>query len=224
MPLLPAGSAPYLVPYAVFLAFVQLESLAPTLLKPMFVLRVLAPALLIAGYWRSGAYPELRGYRVGARTLLDLAAGLAIAALWVGPYLAFPSLPRGEPFAPELLGADPRAWLGLRLFGFALVTPFVEELFVRSFLLRFAEVFEAGDFRAEPVARFALRGFVVTVLWFTLTHAPWEWWVALPSGIAFNAWLYWRGHLAACVVAHAAANAAIWALVVFGPIPLWEFL
>ena len=64
----------------------------------------------------------------------------------------------------------------------------------------------------------------MTAVWFTFSHAPWEWWVALPTGIALNAWLYWRGKLMACVVAHASANAAIWMFVVFSALPLWEFL
>jgi CAAX prenyl protease-like protein len=224
MSLLPAGSLPYFAPYAVFLALVQLEELAPAYAAALLPLRVGATLLLFGWFWRRGAYPELSGYRVDARSALDLAAGLAIAALWVGPYVAFPALERGAPFDPELLGDSRALTLGVRLVGFALLTPFIEELFVRSFLIRFAEVLEGGDFRSVPLARFAPRGFALTVAWFTFSHASWEWWVALPAGVAFNAWLYWRRSVAACVVAHAAANAAIWALVVFGPLPLWEFL
>ena len=114
------------------------------------------------------------------------------------------------------LGAD--AALAVRLIGFATVTPFVEELFVRSFLIRLVDVIDTGgDFRDVPVARYALRSFVVTVLWFTFTHVPWEWIVALPSGVIFNLWLYRRGHIGAPIVAHAVANLAIGLHVAFGP-------
>ena len=225
MALLPPGAAAYVAPYVLFLALVEVGARLPAVASVLFPLRVFAPAALLLWFWRRGAFPELRAYHAGKGTLADVAAGVAIAALWLGPYLLWPSLARGEPFDPEMLGADRRGLaLGLRLLGFALVTPFVEELFVRSFLLRFAETFQRGDFRSEPIARFAVRGFVTTVLWFTFSHAPWEWWVALPTGIAFNLWLYRRGHLMACIVAHAAANAAIWMLVVLSPAPLWEFL
>jgi CAAX prenyl protease-like protein len=225
MQILPPGALPYVAPYAVFLGLVEAESRFPAAAFALFPLRVLAPAALVAFFWRRGDFPELRGYRPSLATLFDVAAGLAIAALWLGPYLLVPSLPRGDPFDPALLGEGNRSLaLLLRLIGFAAVTPFVEELFVRSFLLRIAETLDGGDFRKLPVGRFALRGFVVTVLWFTATHALWEWWVALPTGIALNLWLYRRRHLLACVIAHAAANAAIWALVVLGPGRLWEFL
>jgi hypothetical protein len=209
----------------VFLALVETSARIPAAAPALFVLRIFAPAALLVWFWRRGAYVELRGYRPGLGTVADTLAGLAIAALWAGPYVLWPALARGEPFDPALLGEERRTLtLALRLAGFALVTPFVEELFVRSFLLRFVETLERGDFRAVPIARFAWRGFVTTVLWFTLSHAQWEWWVALPAAVAFNAWLYWRGHLMACVVAHAVTNAAIWGLVVLGPMDLWEFL
>jgi len=225
MSVLPAGAIPYVAPYAAFLLLVELGARFPGAAAVLLPLRVVAPAALLAWFWRQGAYPELRSYRASAATFADVLVGLAIAASWVAPYLLFPALERGEPFDPAQLGAQRRALaLALRLVGFALVTPFVEELFVRSFVLRFAEVFVRGDFRSQPIARFAWRGFVVSVLWFTFSHAAWEWWVALPTGIAFNGWLYARRHLMACVIAHAVANAAIWAFVVLGPTPLWELL
>ena len=36
----------------------------------------------------------------------------------------------------------------------------------------------------------------MTLAWFTLSHVPWEWWVAAPTGALFNLWLYRRGRLA----------------------------
>jgi uncharacterized protein len=225
MSMLPAGAVPYAAPYAALLLLVELGARAPGAAALLLPLRVVVPAALLAWFWRRGAFPELRGYRASAATLSDVLVGLAIAAVWVAPYVLFPTLERGRPFDAAQLGEQHRALaLTLRLAGFALVTPFVEELFVRSFVLRFAQVFVRGDFRSEPIARFAWRGFLVSVLWFTVSHATWEWWVALPTGIALNGWLYARRHLMACVIAHAVANAAIWALVVLGPTPLWEFL
>lgn len=224
--LLPPGAWPYVAPYAAFLALAALQDAVPAVGPALFVLRVALPLALLIAFWRRGAYRELAGFRGDAWICADLAYGLAIAALWMAPYVSWPSLARGEPFDPALLGARNEALaLGLRLMGFALATPLVEELFVRSFLLRFAELSgDARDFRTLPIARFAWRGFLATVLWFGFSHASWEWWVAFPTGLAFNAWLYFRGHLAACVIAHSAANAAIWAFVVLRGGELLEFL
>jgi CAAX prenyl protease-like protein len=156
----------------------------------------------------------------------DVVFGLAIAALWVAPYLVWPSLPRGEAFDPDAQGRALRpAWLALRIAGFVLVSPLVEELFVRSFLHRVAEAWPAWqDFARLPVGHAHAAAFTVTLVWFTLSHVPWEWWVAAPTGALFNVWLYRRRRLASVWLAHATANGAIAALVLLGPWELWEFL
>jgi len=106
-----------------------------------------------------------------------------------------------------------------------LVSPLVEEIFVRSFLHRVAEVWPRwSDFALRPVAAAHAPAFVVTSLWFTLSHLPWEWWVAAPTGVLLNGWLYRRGNLRSVWLAHAVANGAIGGLVVFGPYELWAFL
>jgi CAAX prenyl protease-like protein len=213
---------PYLAPYGVLVGLAELGGGLPALAAPLLAARVVLPALIVFAAWRGGAYPELRG-RAGPS---DVAFGLAIAALWMAPYLLWPALPRGEPFDPDALGTALRpAWLALRLLGFAAVSPLVEELFVRSFLHRAAEAWPAWRrFAALRVGRPHRVAFAVTLVWFTLSHAPWEWWVALPTGALFNLWLYRRGSLAGVWLAHAVANAAIGALVVFGPGALWPFL
>ena len=100
------------------------------------------------------------------------------------PYLIWASL-RPSPenaFDPGALHTS-LVWptLALRLIGFALVTPFMEELFVRSWLARYIESMSTPkmDFRDVPMARFTIRSFLAVVLWFTFSHARWEWPVAV---------------------------------------------
>jgi uncharacterized protein len=216
---------PYLAPYLALVGLAELGGRLPALEAPLLGARVLLPALLVLAAWRQGAYPELRGAH-GAAGVQDVALGLAVAALWVAPYLLWPALPRGEPFDPDALGPSLRpAWLALRVSGFVLVSPLVEELFVRSFLHRAAEAWPAWrDFWRRSVGRPERVAFAVTLVWFTLSHVPWEWWVAAPTGALFNLWLYRRGRLASVWLAHATANGAIAALVLLGPWQLWAFL
>jgi CAAX prenyl protease-like protein len=211
-----SGIWPYLLPYVAFGLVVSAADLGPK--AAMAVAQVALPAgLLLLFAWR-GEFPELRGFRPTLlEGLADVALGLAIAAWWLAPFLLGDALPRPGPEARFDTGALGTAGptLALRLVGFAGVTPFMEELFVRSFLLRYLDVLDGdGDFRAIPIGRFTWRSFVGTVLWFTVTHQPWEWVVAAPTGIALNLWLYRRRHLGAVVLAHAVANAAIFAFVV----------
>jgi uncharacterized protein len=186
---------------------------------------VLLPAALLAFAWRQGAYRELRALPRAAG-LPDVVFGLFVAALWLAPYLLWPALPRGDAYDADVFGPGGRpVWLALRLIGFALVSPLVEELFVRSFLHRATESWPDWQaFGARPVAHAHRLAFVVTVAWFTLSHVPWEWWVALPTGALLNLWLYRRGRLASVLLAHVVANAMIAALVLLGPWELAAFL
>ena len=225
------GWWPYLGPYGLFLILVEVQGRVPESLEPwVFVLRVLLPGLWILWFFRHGALRELRGYRPGAAGLAgDVLCGVAIAALWMGPFLLFSSLPRPAPsegFDAGIFGPGRETLaLGVRLFGFAVVTPFVEELFVRSFLIRLVDVVDGDmNFHKVPIARFTWRSFLVTVFWFTFTHVTWEWGVAAVAGVIFNLWLYHRRHLGSVIVAHAVANASLWFAVVLGPESIRMFL
>jgi CAAX prenyl protease-like protein len=225
-----SGPWSHVLPYFAFGAVLALPG-GGALAAGLFGAQVAVPAALLAYFAARGAYPELRGPSfAGGAWLGDVMLGLAIAALWLGPFLLFEALPRPsaeEGFEVGLLGSS-AATLALRLVGFALVTPLMEELFVRSFLLRFLDVFDSdADFRSVPIGRFAWRSFLGTVVWFTVTHQTWEWIVALPTGILLNVWLYRRRRMASVVLAHAVANAAIFVFVVLrapSHPDLWIFL
>ncbi len=230
----------YLAPYFSFLILIEIGSRAPDAAAPWFLaLKAAVPAGLFLYYVRGGYLPELRASRwTAGGTALDVAVGLASAALWVAPYLWFPSLrpSGGEGFDPELMGESLRwATVGLRLLGYALVTPVIEELFIRSFLMRFADVFDKPlDFRQVQIARFTWRSFFLTVVLFTASHVGWEWPVAVAWIALTNLWFYHRRQIWAVIVVHAVANLSILLFVVFGSgrirdaeghaLDLWFFL
>jgi CAAX prenyl protease-like protein len=233
------GWAPYWFPMLAFLLVVEIGSRAPEQAAPfMLPLRVLLPGGLFLWYAARGLYPELRGYRPTAGGLaLDVAVGLVGAVLWVVPFLLVEEMrPEAPGFDREQLGAS---WVGvaltLRAVGYAGVTPFVEELFVRSWLIRFIDVFDRrGDFREIPIARFSWRSFLVVTVYFVMSHAPWEWGVMLVWTLLTMAWFYHRRHIVPIIVAHATTNGAILLFVVLSdgrirdaagqPIDLWFLL
>lgn len=245
------GWWPYWVPLFSFLGILQFAGWLPEAAQPLcFAASVLAPGLLFAFYYRRGEYPELRtpGWQRGAA--LDLLVGVVGAAVWMGPYVAalwagFPlweSLP--ELFRPAAdAGFDTAqfgasfAWLALslRCIGFGVVTPFVEEIFMRSWLPRYADVLDgSGDFRDVPIGRFSWRSFLIVVTFFTVAHVPWEWPVAVLWVAGTQLWLYHRKQLMALVLVHAASNLSIFFFVLASagrltdasgaPLDLWVFL
>ena len=86
------GWWPYLGPYGLFLILVEIAGRTPDSIAGwMLALKVVAPAALLVAFAARGAYPELRRYRPGAAGLLaDVLMGLAIAALWMAPFVLLP--------------------------------------------------------------------------------------------------------------------------------------
>jgi membrane protease YdiL (CAAX protease family) len=210
-----------------FLILGEIAAKCPDAWQPAFLpIKVAVPGLLFLMYFRRGEYPELRTYRPGVGLfLVDLAVGVLGAAVWMAPYIV--ALQYEPPLwnaLPELLQPDPsegfdRSQLGtglvgltlaIRALGYAVVTPFAEEAFVRSWLMRFAHVFDKPiDFRTVPVAHFSWRSFWIVVLFFTASHVPWEWPVAVAWIVGTQCWFYYRRELGAMVTVHAGSNAAI---------------
>ena len=228
---------PYFGPMLAFSTVLAIGDYAPPGWSlALMVARVALPAGLFLFFYLKGRYPELKRCRLGAASALDILVGLGVAALWAGPYLLFPEMRPGgdEAFDPGQ-GSTRTAMLTLRFLGFVAVTPIIEELLVRSFLIRTADVYDTDqDFRDIPIGEFAWRSFLFTVAWFTFTHAQWEWPVAFVAGVIYNLWLYRRKNIGALILTHAVTNAALFALVVWGPeavsgwmgekLDLWYFL
>jgi CAAX prenyl protease-like protein len=218
------GWWPYVVPYVAFLLMSQVGSRMPDAADPWML--VIKPGIvlgLIIGFRINGAYPEWRGQ--GARIGLlggaqDILVGLLLTGVWVAPYLLVPALrpTPGNEFDPEMAGESfVIAILVLRLFGYALVTPIFEELFIRSFVMRIADVWETDrDFRDQPIARYSLQSLIVTAAVFTLPHAFWEWWVCLPWVLLSSLWFYHRKSLSSIMLVHGVTNAALLALAIWG--------
>jgi len=210
------GWWPYLGPYLAFLLASQLSGEFPAAWQPaLLVIKPAVPAGLILYFAFRGHYPELRAMKFHAGwALLDIALGVGLAIVWIGPYLLLDGLHRPDAengFNPQMAGESMMgAILLIRMVGFALVTPIFEEIFIRSFVMRYADCYmRPGDFRDIEIARYTLRSFLSTVVIFTIAHAFWEWWVAVPWIVATNLWFYLRKDMSAAILVHAATNASI---------------
>jgi hypothetical protein len=201
-----------IAPFALFMALLALRAAAPSDgswgIDPRWIygITVLAVGALLAWFWRE--YGELaRQTLPDAREALRAAAvGIAVFGLWI--HLDAPWMTLGEPsagFVP-LAATGTLDWplIAVRWVGAALLVPVMEELFWRSFLMRWIErpVFEGVDPHRVGVKAIVLSTFV-----FTLAHTLWL--AAVVAGLAY-AWLYVRsGKLWLPVIAHAVTNGAL---------------
>jgi CAAX prenyl protease-like protein len=218
------GWWPYVLPYVSFLLMSEVAARLPDSADPFVLFAKPAVTLgIIFWFWTRGAYPELRDSRQRVRFaggVQDILVGLALTVVWVTPFIVFPAMrpESGGEFNPAMAGDEfVTTLLLVRLFGYALVTPIFEELFIRSFVMRIADVWNTdGDFRDQPIARYTARSMFVTVVVFSLGHVPWEWWVCVPWIVLSNFWFYHRRSLAALMLVHGVTNATLLALAVFG--------
>ena len=114
----------------------------------------------------------------------------------------------GEPaagFVPlDAQGQPMWPLIAVRWVGAALLVPVMEELFWRSFLMRWLE---HGTFEAVVPQSVSLRAIVLSTFVFTLAHTLWL--GAVVAGLAY-AWLYRRtGKLWVPVIAHAVTNGVL---------------
>jgi CAAX prenyl protease-like protein len=140
---------------------------------------------------------------------LAVVIGLAVAGIWVGMdglYPRFGVQGTRAAFDPYMLPGSARIpFLAVRFFGLVAVVPLIEELFWRSFLMRWII---NQDFEQVPVGRVTWMAALVTSGVFAAAH-PEEWLPALLTGLAWSWLLHQTKSLSACVVSHVVANLAL---------------
>lgn len=203
------------VPFAVFMSFIALEegyrfmvahgllSTPDHLVLYLYPLKAVTVAALLYRFFEN--YDEF-----SPADLLDLRTsalsglvGVATFVVWITADWAFSVTGATRGFDPALL---PQGWTAatmtaVRLGSAVLVVPLMEELFWRSFLLRYLV---RHDFQRVPLGAFTWSSFLITTVLFGLEHHLIV--AGMLAGAAYNALLYKTRSLAHCVLAHAVTN------------------
>jgi hypothetical protein len=201
-----------MAPFALFMALLALRGVASADsawgFDPqwLYAASVVGCGALLAWWWRE--YGELARQTLPnlREALLAFGVGLAVFALWI--HLDAPWMTIGEVSAPFRSTDDP-LHIAIRLIGAALLVPLIEELFWRSFLMRWIA---HPVFQGVAPQRVGVRAVLLSTFVFTLAHTLWL--AAAIAGLAY-ALLYVRtGKLWVAVIAHAVTNAALGAWVI----------
>ncbi|HEV7913666.1 MAG TPA: CAAX prenyl protease-related protein [Albitalea sp.] len=202
-----------IAPFALFMLLLALRGILPADnaagidVRWVYGAGVLLVGALIAWFWRDyGELASAQTLPTARETLLAVGVGLAVFALWIT--LDAPWMKLGTPSASFLpLDAQGQVqWplVAVRWAGAALLVPVMEELFWRSFLMRWLE---RPQFETVLPQRVGLRAVVLSTFVFMLAHTLWL--AAVIAGLAY-AWLYLRsGKLWVPVIAHAVTNGAL---------------
>jgi len=208
---------PRAAPFIVFVATLAIEPMVDDVARSFdqdprwwYALRVaLVLGLLV---WFRKSYAEL-GALPGLRAvdwLLAIALGAAIFVLWINldiKLLTFGGAPGYDPRSQ--LGATDFGLAASRLVGATLVIPIAEELFWRSFLLRWLK---RRDFLEVIPSDAGFRPLAMSALLFGLEHDLW--FAGLLAGLGYG-WAYMHTRsLWIAIGAHAVTNAmlGVWVL------------
>lgn len=195
----------YWIPMLVFAVFTVADSKASHEWFPaLYIAKAIAvtAALLI---YRG----PLREIRFDSKVVLpSVILGLAVFGLWIGIDInvPYPHIGTRAAFDPTPLAGT--AWgitfLVVRLYGLVLMVPVMEELFWRSFLLRYLT---NPDFHKVPLGTFSALALWLMVAASALAHP--EWLVAIIASLAYALWLKRTTNLFGVILAHAVTNAAL---------------
>ena len=208
-------SMKYVIP---FFAYLSVPWLADKLFSNEFISytgKVIATGLLLLYFLKQ--YKELKISFTKVTFFQSLLTGFVVFLFWVLPEVVFDKLPSWY-YMGELNVFNPYiayngnlvlavSFIVVRLIGAVIIAPVVEELFVRSFLMR---LLIDNDFEKVKIGTYTLLSFIVTVVFFGFNHVRWI--QGLLSAIIFNIYLYYKKDIFAVIQAHAWTN---WFLAVF---------
>ena len=205
------------VPFAAFMVLLAVRGAVPEDgswgIDPrwLYGASVLVVGGLLAWFWRE--YGELVSQTLPslAEAALAVAVGLLVFGLWIN--LDAPWMRLGEPsagFVPKDANGQ-LLWplIAVRWVGASLLVPVMEELFWRSFLMRWVQ---SPQFESVVPQQVGLKAVVLSTFVFMLAHTLWL--AAIIAGLAY-AWLYVRtGKLWVPIIAHAVTNGVlgVWVL------------
>jgi uncharacterized protein len=200
------------LPFATYIFFIVLFDLLKTVGVSAATVRWLYPVqigmvvFVLALFWRE--YDELRGT---AHTLsvrhwaLAVLVGLLVFVLWINCSAAW--MVRGSTEAVDPRGNGPvldAVFIAVRWAGAALIVPVMEELFWRSFLMRWIE---KPEFLEVNPANTGWKAFLITAALFAIEHTLW--FAGLLAGFAYNLLYQKSRNLWSPIAAHAVTNGVL---------------
>ena len=207
-----------IIPFAVFMAFIGLQQglqwlidngrlgLTEPQLLYLYPLKTVVVTALLLYLWREYAELHPADFKNVVHTVGSLCLGVLVFVLWVNMDWDFATMGDLRGFDPFLnANASGRNLLIFsRLFGAALVVPVMEELFWRSFLLRYIV---HTNFISVRIGTYTLSSLLIGSVLFGLEHNLVL--AGIMAGIAYSLLLYWTKSIYQCILAHGVTNLAL---------------
>jgi CAAX prenyl protease-like protein len=198
-------------PFAVYMVFILIFDLLKPLIPEgaladnfsavIYPIKIFAVIAALVFCWKY--YDELHvGHLKAVHITGAVVTGVIVFVLWINMDWDFATIGNQEAYNPGILpGWAFYAFIAVRMAGTALVVPIFEEIFWRSFILRY---FISQNFTTVKIGTFTWMSFAVSSLLFGSEHYLWL--AGIMAGIFYNLLLYWSRNIYACIIAHGVTN------------------
>jgi hypothetical protein len=208
------AAAPYVLPFALFAVLTYLTGILGLPPAVGYTVKTVLVAGCLIYFWK--AYRNEMQVRIHP---LDIAAGILVFVVWIGLEGLYPALGAPAGFNPYAVSSGSVAAVSaaaIRLLGAALVVPVMEELFWRSFAMRFLI---DSNFLSVALGRFTWFSFLLVSLAFGLEHHRWL--PGIIAGLVYAGLLCRSKNLFSPILAHGVTNLLLGAYVL--ATQSWQF-
>ena len=209
---------PYVVPFIIFLALTEAARYFPSHAHFLYIIKTFMVGGLL-WFWRHSYASDFTLKMSYGDFIAAVAAGLIVLAIWILPDKLFPQYGTDEvfnPFSFNIPQFAAYALIAVRLIGAAIVVPVMEELFWRSFLLRYLV---NPDFKKVSLGTFSWFSFVAVVILFGVEHHRLV--QGVIAGVFYTALVIHQKSLRVCILAHGVTNLGLGFYVIVTQ--SWEF-
>ena len=188
---------PYIVPFALYAVCMYAAPLFNTSQFLVYPVKTILVAASLIYFWN--VYKQEIRFTF---SWLAVISGVVVFFIWVLPEGLYPQIGHSE-FNPyeQASGYGVYSLIAFRLVGASLIVPIMEELFWRSFALRFSI---RSDFKSVPLGHFSWFSFILISLLFGFEHHRWL--VGIFAGMIYAGVLYRRKNLFDPILSHAITN------------------
>ena len=202
-------------PFVAFMSFIAIEeglrsllmhqivSFDATLLYWLYIPKAVLVGLILLLFRQSYAEIRIKDCLNFRGSVLSSLSGLLVFSLWVNMDWTLGSQNTPIGFNPGIFVTEDVKWLMIlvRVTGAVIIVPVMEELFWRSFLLRYLI---KAEFTTVAIGRFSLFSFLAVSILFGLEHH--YVFAGIMAGVVFNCIYYYTRSIAHCILSHAVAN------------------
>ena len=204
-----------IIPFAVFMLFIGLKEvldwvvvkgwleLSPEQMLYLYPIKTVLVVGLLIVFWRQYSELNFADFKNFIHTGASVLLGLLVFVLWINMDWGIATFGENKGFDPFLIAdtGTRNIMIFSRIFGAALVVPIMEELFWRSFMLRYVIT---SDFMTVRIGTYTLTSFAICSVLFGLEHNLLL--AGIMAGASYSLLLYWTKSIFQCILAHTVTN------------------